>query len=31
VLVLVVPADSAAALEAALTERGYHHARASLS
>ena len=28
VLVLVVPADSAAALEAALTERGYHHARA---
>jgi prephenate dehydrogenase len=31
VLVLVVPARSAAALEAALTERGYHHSRSSLS
>ena len=27
VLVLVVPADHASALEAALTERGYHHSR----
>jgi prephenate dehydrogenase len=31
VLVLVVPARAAAALEAALTERGYHHSRTSLS
>ena len=31
VLVLVVPAASADALEAALTERGYHHARSALS
>jgi len=31
VLVLVVPARRVAALEAALTERGYHHSRSSLS
>ena len=31
VLVLVVPAASAGALEAALTERGYHHSRSALS
>jgi prephenate dehydrogenase len=31
VLVLVVPARSAPALEAALTERGYHHSKSALS
>ncbi len=30
VLVLVIPADGAPALEAALTDRGYHHSRATL-
>jgi prephenate dehydrogenase len=30
VLVLVVPADGATALEDALTERGYHHSRAAI-
>jgi prephenate dehydrogenase len=30
VLVLVVPADGAPELEAALTDRGYHHSRATL-
>ena len=31
VLVLVVPARSAASLEAALSDRGYHHARTPLT
>jgi len=30
VLVLVIPADGAPALESALTDRGYHHSRATL-